>query len=187
MSENDDYILDSIRTWVWSGFHSPDEVNVMLEDLLEEDVDEPMLRAAIASQFTKKAEEEKRWPAETDCDRLDAVFRTLNDSRVVALQNTGYTLSDGFEDVGEVLSRFERGAKRGYCFYHGQDLERVVSGGRLMLAFSDLRGDAVAKAEVGNLVVQTLHDAGFTIDWDGNTERRLELDIDWKRRYKGGK
>lgn len=43
MSDVNDYILDSIRTWVWSGFYSPDEVDLMIDDILEEGADEEMI------------------------------------------------------------------------------------------------------------------------------------------------
>jgi hypothetical protein len=45
MPESNSYILDQIRTHVWSGFYSPDDVYQTIEDLLDEDADAAMLRA----------------------------------------------------------------------------------------------------------------------------------------------
>ena len=56
MSETDDYILQTIRTWVWSGFYSPDQVDEMIDDLLEDDSNETMLRAAIGPEFAMARE-----------------------------------------------------------------------------------------------------------------------------------
>jgi hypothetical protein len=55
MSEADEYILNAIDNWVWSGFYSPDEADAMIDDILEDDADEAMLRAAVAPEFERKA------------------------------------------------------------------------------------------------------------------------------------
>jgi hypothetical protein len=183
MNETEQYIRDAIKVWVWSGFHDQDEVDEMLEDLLEGDVDPDAMREAIANAFKEKAAAEKSWPAETDCDRLDRVFDALNTNGIVALQNSGYTMSDGRSDVGEALN--ERGFDKyhGYCFYHGQDLERAVNGGGLMLAFGDIEADPAKKKEVGNEICVALAKAGFKTEWNGDPETRINIPvIDWKRR-----
>jgi len=95
MSETDDYVLDCIKTWVWSGFYGPDDIQEMIGDVLERDADEAMLQAAVESELAAKAVAEKTWPRVTDCDRLDAVFAELDRGSVIALQNAGYTMSDG--------------------------------------------------------------------------------------------
>ena len=109
MSETDEYILNAIENWVWSGFYSPDEVDAMIDDILEDDADETMLRAAVAPEFDKKAAAEASWPDTTDCDRLDQAFEELNSRGVIALHNAGYTMSDGISDVSEALQ--ERGSR----------------------------------------------------------------------------
>ena len=47
-------------------------------------------------------------------------------------------MSDGLSDISEYLAENGRDGILGYCFYHGQDLERAIAGGGLMLAFGDL-------------------------------------------------
>lgn len=183
MNDTDKYILDAIKTWVWSGFYDQDRVQEMIGDILEDDADETFLRSAVAPEFEKKAAAEAMWPPETDCDRLDRAFAELNASGVIALGNAGYTMSDGLSDVGEVLHQRGRTNVKGYCFYHGQDLERAVAGAGLMIAFGDLDDDKAGKAKIGNLVRATLEAHGFEIQWDGNPETRLHIaNIDWKRR-----
>jgi|SRR5262245_7249476 len=183
MSETDEYILNAIKSWVWSGFYSPDQVDAMIDDILEGDADEAMLRAAVAPEFDKKTAAETTWPVTTDCDRLDCAFEELNARGV---HNAGYTMSDGLGEVSEVLH--ERGQKniKGYCFYHGQDVEGAVTGGGLMIAFGDLDNDPTRKTKIGHLVKDILQKSGLTVEWNGNPEARLNVpSLDWKRRRAG--
>ncbi len=183
MSETDQYILNAIKNWVWSGFYSPDEADEMIDDILEDDADEAMLRAAVVPEFDKKAAAEASWPETTDCDRLDQAFEDLNARGVIALHNAGYTMSDGISDVSEALHELGRTGIKGYCFYHGQDVERAVDGGGLMIAFGDLDDDKAQKAKVGQVVRDVLQEFGFAIEWSGDPETRLNLPaFDWKRR-----
>ena len=92
-------------------------------------------------------------------------------------------MSDGISDVSEVLHEQGRTGIRGYCFYHGQDVERAVAGAGLTIAFGDLDDDKRKKTEIGHLVKDVLREAGFTVEWNGDPETRLNLPkIDWKRR-----
>lgn len=184
MSETDVYILQAIRTHVWSGFYSPEDVQEMISDLLEEDADEAFLRAEVEPEFSRKANEEATWPRQTDCDRLNVVFAELSVRGIIALQNAGYTMSDGHSDVAEELCRRGKKGVRGYCFYHGQDLEGAVAGRGLMLAFGDLGDDQQKKVKVGCLVKDLLEEFGFTVQWNGDPKTRISLPgIVWKRRY----
>jgi hypothetical protein len=183
MNDTNRYILDSIKTWVWSGFYELEEVRAMIDDIWEDDADEGLLFAAIASEFQKKIAAEALWPKETDCDRLDLAFETLNANAIIALQNAGYTMSDGLSDISEELAQRGHSNVHGYCFYHGQDLERALSGGGLTLAFGAFDNDKTAQVEVGNLVKDALEANGFAIDWDGDSESRINIpNLDWKRR-----
>lgn len=182
MTSTEEYILDAIKKAVWSGFSSPDDVQQLIDDILEDDADEAMLRSAVAPEFDRKAAEELTWPDVTDCDRLDRAFESLNENGVIALHNAGYTMSDGHGDVGEVLHERVPGSVRGYCFYHGQDVERAVDGGGLLIAFGDLRADPAAKLGIGNLVKQALEVEGLDVEWDHDSEKRINVKLDWKRR-----
>jgi class 3 adenylate cyclase len=183
MNDTDKYILDAIRTWVWSGFYSPAEVEQLIDDILEPGADEAMLRAAVAPEFAKKAAAEASWPGRTDCDRLDAAFAELNAAGIIALHNAGYTMSDGHEDVGKELHQRGRPGIRGYCFYHAQDLERAVAGDGLMLAFGDLDAEDDQKVVIGREVQQALERAGLSVEWNGKPNTRIGLPrLDWKRR-----
>jgi hypothetical protein len=181
----DEYILKAIRTWVWCGFYSPHEVEDIVGDLLEGDTDEAMVRAAISREFDAKAVAERSWPERTDCDRLDEAFAALNQCGVIALHNAGFTMSDGITEVAEVLHRQGRDRTIGYCFYHGQDVERVVAGDGLTIAFGALDDSGSIKQKIGSSVKETLERHGFAVAWNGNAETRLNIPaFDWKRRYR---
>jgi hypothetical protein len=183
MTDTDEYILDAIKAWVWSGFYSPTDVDEMIDDILEDDADEAFLRAAIQPEFEKKAEQEKHWPRETDCDRLDAAFSALETQGILALQNAGYTMGDGHQEAFEIMQDRGRGDFIGYCFYHGQDVERAVAGEGLMIAFDHVDGDVPEKVALGNTVKSTLEKAGFDVEWNGNPDKRISIPkFDWKRR-----
>lgn len=183
MNDATRYILDAIQNHVWSGFDCPADVDQLIDDLLEGDADEAFLRAAVSPEFARKQAAEATWPLTTDCDRLDAAFERLNTHGIIALQNTGYEMSDGLTEVAEALHRRGREGVQGYCFYHGQDLERAVAGEGLMLAFCSLDDDETHKLEVGQRVREVLEGGGFTVQWNGDSETRLNLPgLDWKRR-----
>ena len=179
-----EYAIRAIHDWVWSGFYAEAEVEEKSGYLVrEEDCDEATVKAAIKTEFSRKCREELLWPAETDCDRLDRAFVALATQRIIAVQNAGYTLDEGFADVAEALASADRSRFFGYCLYHGQDVERAVNGQGLMLAFGVVSEDDSRKAEVGNKVRDVLQSFGFEVRWDGDAERRIEIPhIDWKRR-----
>jgi hypothetical protein len=183
MSDVNTHILNAIKTWVWSGFYSESDVQQMIGDSLDKGADEAQLRASVAPEFASKAATEPTWPETTDCDRLDQAFAELNERGIIALQNAGYTMSDGRYEVGLVLRTRGRKGVNGYCFYHGQDLERAVTGGGLWLAFGDFDNDRDSKIEIGRSVRRILEQLGFSIDWSNDAETRIYIpEFDWKRR-----
>lgn len=185
MNDSEQYVSDSIKVWVWSGFYEIDEILLMMEDILEDDCDVGLLEQYANDEITKKNAAEEAWPEITDCDRLDNAFDELNALGIIALHNTGYTMSDGHEDVGEVLRSIDRSkiTIKGYCFYHGQDLERVVDGGGLTLAYGDLKAIDDKKVEAGKEIVSVLTKHGFLCEWNEDPGSRINLpEINWQRR-----
>ena len=73
----------------------------------------------------------------------------------------------------------------GYCFFHGQDLERALDGEGLYLAFGpiDPSQEPTDGPEVGKRVVAALAKEGLPADWDGTFSKRILLPrFEWKRR-----
>lgn len=179
----------AVKMYVWTGFYEAEEIEEIVgEEMFEPgEVDPDALRSMVAEEFAAKRAAEATWPAETDCDRLDRVFERLDAEGIIALQNAGMTQSDGLEDVTQVYHESGGDASsryRGYCFYHGQDLERVVNGGELALAFGHVEGDDRAKdTAVGHEIKAALEAAGFAVRWPGDARTRLAVTgMKWQRR-----
>jgi hypothetical protein len=181
------YLLDRTRYEVWSGYYSRDELLESLDESLEdEEIGELERRRYVAfleAELARKAAAAKDWPKVTDCDRLDEAFAALNAQGIMALQNAGYTMSDGASDIAEALDEAGRENFLGYCFFHFQDLERVVDGHPLLLAFGDIDPADVRKLEAGRIVEAVMKQSGFDVQWNQDTETRIELHgLKWQRR-----
>lgn len=183
MTEDEQYVADHIALWVGCGFYSGEEIEEMMLDIAAEDCDIAALTSLIGPALQRKLNEERDWPAVTDCDRLDQVFDELHEGGICALSNAGYTMSDGHADVAEALAAGPDGHYRGYCFYHGQDVERAVKGHGVMIAFGHVRGDPQRDQRIGQAVAEALSEAGFTVEWDGSSRQRINLSgFRWQRR-----
>lgn len=185
--DNNTIALDAVRRYVWSGCYEADEIVEIINESIfwQGEIDKAWLGAEIKKAFRKQRAEEKTWPATTDCDRLDQVFASLEGQGIMALQNAGYEQSDGISDVAQFYH--EAGGEQseivGYCFYHGQDLERVMESGELWLTYGDILGDDGKGVEIGRRIKCELEAVGFTVDWDGSIKTRLLIrGIQWRRR-----
>ncbi|MGI9572502.1 DUF6891 domain-containing protein [Alloalcanivorax xenomutans] len=180
--------LGEIRALVRGGFDERDDIiGILCEEMYEPgELDEQAVEQAVDAAFSELEHEKRQWPTVTDCDRLEQAFLALNKRGVIALHNAGYTQDDGYADVQEVFAEHsERDSVSGYCFYHGQDLECVVSGGGLYLAFGpmDPLHEETEGPVVGALIVEELTKAGLNVQWDGTFAHRIFIpDMDWKRR-----
>ena len=71
---------------------------------------------------------------------------------------------------------------QGYCFYHSQDLDRVLDGNGLSLAFGGL--DEVEASQIGQRVDGILREQGLETDWNGDAQTRILIPhMQWLRRY----
>jgi hypothetical protein len=180
--------LREIETQVRGGFENRDRIiEIFCEEMYAPDeLDSDEVEAAVDAAIAAHEAEKPNWPEVTDCDRLDAVFEALNKKGIVALQNTGYTQSDGYSDCVEVYHERSRHEPiTGYCFYQGQDLERAVHGKGLYLAFGPMnpKEEETIGPEIGRIIVDELKQAGFTAKWGGTFAERIFVpDIEWKRR-----
>jgi hypothetical protein len=185
-SDETQYALQAIKVWIWSGFYGREEVAEMLEDIVEEGTDVSAVEAAVAQEFAAKAKAEESWPAETDCDRLDRVFAALNASGIIAIQNAGYTQSDGYSDVMEIYEQAsDEDRPVGYCYYHGQDLENGIAGEGVFLSSGpiDAAQEETEGPRLGRIIVAALEKEGFATKWDGTFSQRILIEnIEWKRR-----
>ena len=105
---------------------------------------------------------------------------------LIALQNTGYTQSDGYHDFVDEYQDFpDKSCIVGYCFYHGQDLKWAIHGGGLYFAFGpvDPNEEETKGTEIGYIVREELERVGDQVDWDGTFSNRLHVpNLKWQRR-----
>ncbi|MDF7801061.1 hypothetical protein P4C99_16410 [Pontiellaceae bacterium B1224] len=186
----DEEIEEEITLWVRMGFNSSEELlEIFCEEMYEPDeLDEKEVKTTIRLVREQILLEQVNWPTRTDCDRLDSVFDRLNSQNIIALQNAGYTQSDGYSDITEAFhDSVTKSEIQGYCFYHGQDLERAVRGEGLTLSFGpiDPNREELDGPIVGTIIVQELEKEGFIVKWDGTFGQRILVEnLDWKKRIK---
>jgi len=180
-------VLNQIELHVRGGFApAGDIVDMVLETCESEELDHDELHGLVRASLRELRKQARAWPEVTDCDRLDVAFRALCSRGVIALQNAGYTQSDGYHDVGQALrSCPEPAAILGYCFFHGQDLERAVNGDGVYLAFGpiDPNLEQTVGPQVGKMVIEELGRAGLESIWNGSFGQRILVPkVDWKKR-----
>jgi hypothetical protein len=184
----DDEIRRDIRFSVRCGFF--DEAR-LIEMYSEEiyapgELDPVELRQFVNQELSSLREDQRAWPAETDCDRLSAVFKILNSRGIISIENAGNTQSDGYDDTMQIYREAkDKKSFIGYCFYHGQDLDRAVRGEGLYLAFGpvDPAKEESEGPRIGKIIAEELNKKGFTSEWKGTFNTRIRIPkVDWKRR-----
>jgi hypothetical protein len=180
--------LGEIDTQVRSGFESRERiVEIFCEEMYAPgDLDPDEVATAVDAAIHTHEQSKASWPSVTDCDRLDRAFVRLASEGVICLQNAGYTQSDGYDDCREAGRRHpDHSSVRGYCFYHGQDTERVVEGEGLFLAFGpvDAKREEADGPVIGRLVIAALTAEGLHPQWDGTFAQRIHIpQFKWQRR-----
>jgi hypothetical protein len=183
------HALASVHRFVRSGLYDPEEVVIILSESWPGPgtLEVGWLQAEVGKEAARKKAEEATWPATTDCDRLDRAFAALETEGLIVEQDAGLTKSDGLEIVTEAyedaVEDGEAAGIVGYCYYHGQDLDRVMESGDLWLAFGDFDGEEESSVEVGRRVQRALEDVGFAVQWSGSVQERILVrGIRWQRR-----
>ena len=181
------------RTAVSGGYEPLDQIRAGLLELVEYD---PATEAAVAADCEAAirlvdaivarhaeahAREETEFAARTDPERLSELFRQLEASGIAARENVGFTQRDLASEMWELLH--QRPELRGFVAFHGQDLERVVDDGVLLLSFAHRSDQDEDFAVIGREVADRAREAGFDVVWNGEPTRRIELHgIRWQRR-----
>jgi hypothetical protein len=172
------------------------QIETIVEDIgewVDAELDDEEAKAELVQLATAKLaalrEAETRWTHRTTNDEIDAVFAELDAAGIVALQNAGYTMSDGWSDVNEIASaRLEDTgvAPRGAIFYHGQDLERGVPGQGLLVAFGAFEDGPAHETEslaIAREVCEALARHGIAHSWNGSIDQRIAIaPFEWQRR-----
>ncbi len=124
---------------------------------------------------------EQSWSAATGNDRLTAAFEALRERDLVALEDAGVSIQDGWGSVGLQQRRRHRGA----VFFHQQDVLDALRGEELLLAFGafEERPGAPSSETIGQEVVETLAAHGLSPSWSGDARERIRLaPFAWQKR-----
>lgn len=188
--------VEEVQTWIHSqiernvanGFLTREEIlqsarDCFMDEMPEEEI-EAFAGSVIDSVIEQHRVEQAGWPETTDCDRLDAAFRSLEEKGVIARQNFSCCGSCGSYEIWDEVAEAERCgvAARGYAFFHQQDTEGAVEGSRLYLNFGAKEEGEDAAIAIGREIQRELEDHGLTTNWDGSLARRIGVSLDWKRR-----
>ncbi|MEL1244254.1 hypothetical protein AAEO56_08290 [Flavobacterium sp. DGU11] len=122
---------------------------------------------------------------------LKKVFDELSAEGYITLHKAGYTSSDAYDMIDDVLA--ETNFKPyGYILYNEQDLNRCLDDGELTLSFGAFRdteqtqSNGKNKVETGAYFKSKLEAEGFIVDWDGSPDRKITiLDFDFKNYFDG--
>ena len=181
--------LELISVYVRSGCYDREQLQTMFEEELYEpgELDPEEVQVALDAEIARLHAAQAAWPAVTDCDRLDEAFLALSSQGIIALQNAGFTQSDGYSDFQEALQNTpDPDEVVGYCFYHSQDLEVAVRGYGLHLAFGPAhpKDEASRGVAVGRIIRQELAAVGLPVQWDGTFSSRILIPrLVWQRRW----
>lgn len=193
MSEDEQFIFDSIFTQVRSGFYSLEDIQTNILEEIEDngfgdEISEEWACGQIDKVNAELLEECQQWEQPTETDRLIAAFDELAAKhKIIALHDAGYITEDSeyeVADIERVLNDHDT-ASEGYCFYNGEDLDPAVRGEGLQLTFQKVENtsDATAK-EVARKVIAVLEANGLKTAWDGKAASPIILPgFKWQRVY----
>ncbi len=124
---------------------------------------------------------EPSWVGPTGNDRLSAAFEALRARQLIAIEDAGVSLHDGWARVGLEQRRPHRGA----VFFHQQDVLDAFRGQPLLLAFGafEERPHAPSNEAIGGEIVEVLAAHGLSPSWSGDARERISLEaFPWRRR-----
>lgn len=188
-------IEEQLHFCIHSGFYSKNEIYNQAHQMFEDFCVENKIILPYDMFFTQMIE-----PLISDATkikissdnyvRLRNVFDILNREGIIAIHFAGYNLDDGFEEV-DVVFQFMKSNKiprRGYCFYHQQDIERAMDESiqSLFLAFHSMNDDEEIALEVGERINELLFENGFEVEWDHSVNSRIKIkNFLWDKVYDG--
>ncbi len=185
---------DRLRYEIEAGFFSDEELHAMVLECGRGVNHQELLE--LASQLIPKlrAEHDARvaaWPAQTDCDRLDAAFEALHREGIFAQHNVACCRNCSLTELANYLEAkwTQTNAWRGMAFYDNQCTQDAVEGQGLIIYFwaMNSKGKAVKKADcpemepLGPELARTLRAHNLRVElYPGETYVLVHLD--YKRR-----
>lgn len=192
--ENKAFLMEGIVSQVRFGFREPEMIIAAVCEQVEDegwegDFSENWVQERVIALYAERQTESDSWQHPTDTARLLQAFEAMRREKIVALHFAGYTQSDSLDDVAALYNRLRAAGRSpiGHCFYHEQDLERVIDdeGGELLLGFygSDPEDEPLA-LQVGQAICRILQAQGFDVTWQNDLATRISIpDFRWQKVY----
>ena len=185
-----EYVEGWIDLQVRAGYDELEDLQDNLAELLDDELPEApaeeaeAFRTRLDQGYAAQLRAEASWTQPTTNDRISAAFAELCNRGVVALEDAGTTMSDGWSDVHDARDTIPDAWAA--TFFHRQDVERGVEGDGLMLAFGAfVDGDQhePESLRAAGLVREVLRRHGVDTAWSGTLDRRIELlPFEWRKR-----
>lgn len=162
-----------------SGFFSADEILEIMEDqFMDEDIDFSKVNVSPVESSNE------------NFSRLEKVFSSLKNEKIVAIHNCGYDIEEGVADAFELFVHLNNNKFKaeGFCFYTFEDVEEAVFDGALKITFGDFENDENKALEIGKTVSEYLKEENFEINWDETINNQIEINpFKWDKKYDSDK
>jgi hypothetical protein len=183
-----DEALEQLELDVKFGFDDEATIFTGIREMFydETDFDESWLERVISEKFSQHQQESLTWSRPTDFEKIAKAFDDLIAQKIVCLHKAGYTRQDGEDDCMGVVEELRSNNVQaiGYCFYHEQDLARVVDpeGGGLLLGYNSASYNDKEALMVANKIVEAMKKQGFEVAWNGSLDQRIEVkNVHWQK------
>jgi hypothetical protein len=181
-----DEINYEIQLLIKIGFYSDDEIlEIIGDEFIEEDISDDLISKLLLEN------KENLEDLEGDSDdflNLKKAFCDLTKENVISIHNAGYDIEEGIQDSFELFVHLRNNKYNpiGFCFYTFEDIENVIEGNALNIAFGDFEYDEEKGLEIAKKIVKTLKDYGFEINWGQSVDEIIEIEnFNWKKQYDG--
>ncbi len=187
--ELEEMIVDQIKAGFWSNDKLLMECEQYIKDFYRDECSN-ITKEDLTEIIKVLREEYQNTGDQKNFLKLDSVFGSLREQKIVTMHYAGCTQSDGFADCNGVAEWLEdQGVKMiGCCFYTEQDLGHILHGDStlLYLSFGNYFEEPTAK-EVGQIIADELKAAGFCVEWNGSEETKIAIkDFRWDKCYTDG-
>ena len=112
--------------------------------------------------------------------KLTYAFGLMRKAGLVARQNFACCGSCGSYELHKIVKEMHADARanvKGVAFYHRQDTfhmrQKSFEGLYIGYGQEGSEDELAANIEVGQTIAMCLRDAGLTVDWDGDTTKRI--------------
>lgn len=102
--------------------------------------------------------------------KIGEVFKSFDKMNIAVVTNQCCS-SCSLSECADMMSDETRFV--GYAFIHHQDIEYLMESGKTHVGFGSRNPGS--DLEIGEIVKQAFADAGFEIEWNGSSEKRIKI------------